>query len=851
MLNNSAEPARLNANSENANSETVQNFQLNKDRALQKKLESASRNKNEAWDTGGGYRVLFTAGAYEVFKHAAISYYTGSVFSEKSTDTVDVRNKLDGNKLSIESIITIKNKENHKCVLSLYHTKSSILVNGKNMQRFIRVDWPAIEVAMKSARTSTGDPVDMNLMNHQLKAAILSVSNSGGNHVNNRHSDKAPGLGCHNPREPLAITDDGMNIGAQQGSSAEGLDATQKTCTRCQRQCKSRAVCCDTCEQWTHYHCEKLSQAEINNIETNSDSEFNCRSCSSQLDMIRLTSSLSLNAPPPCSDLQVLIPPRACKTHFLSDDTHINLNSPTNAITEPLRQATPAHANENVALCGNNQTVLASPTFLVEEINNTNILDQAEEINNTNILDKAVQRTASQWNSNASAQVVHLVTQGPKTTSQYSSAMSNPAVTTKRNPRKPQQAALPDNPHPGIQNTENEDKNEFLGRWEKQLKVKERDLNSREKLLKRQELEHLEASKQIESLRTLVLQLEKRVNDLTSENCILRSKLLAAGPHTEHAPPANGHIPNMTMHNPTHPHPESYQYHHDLDRLRLEMRDQHIDLLKTMVSFSQSSHAPAANNSQMYNPQPFIPPMAMYTGHQVAPPNLGLQFPPAPPMYSANPHHMQHGVRPPMGPYVQPMYASNPMQSGARPPMGPHIPQQQPLHDRANIALVRQMKAMESNMASLRSKVQSIGPLRDQIQSLEGQLSKHKQVNATGENKQVNTTGENETILEYTAEPLLAQVGIGLTGPQASPLSTILQDRDSPADITLNGTALLRPLPPDNTTGMGRAQIPGPQSKIQDSVRTLFVNIPPLHTQAPLVSPGKENPEPPISPVSA
>jgi hypothetical protein len=243
-----------------------------------------------------------------------------------------------------------------------------------------------------------------------------------------------------------------------------------------------------------------------------------------------------------------------------------------------------------------------------------------------------------------------------------------------------------------------DDKSEFLARWEKQLKCRERDLNSRGKLLKRQELEHLEASKQIEALRSLTLQLEKRVNDLTSENSILRSKLLATGPvGTDFSNPT---LNNRSQDQNTGPNRS------DLDAIRIEMRDQHIDLLKTMMS-TQAKQAPSPVNipTPMYHPPPMhtFPPM-QHVFQPRPPPNLGP---------------LPHGAMPFRFPQAQFM------PNNGRPPMGPWDRQAPPVSDQISAAMLQHMKTMEANMVSLKHELQSIDPLRDQLRVLQDQMAGH------------------------------------------------------------------------------------------------------------------------------
>ena len=54
-------------------------------------------------------------------------------------------------------------------------------------------------------------------------------------------------------------------------------------CLICETPCDTNAICCDGCNAWIHYKCEKLSKKEINELKTDDSSLYTCKSCNDLL----------------------------------------------------------------------------------------------------------------------------------------------------------------------------------------------------------------------------------------------------------------------------------------------------------------------------------------------------------------------------------------------------------------------------------------------------------------------------------------------------------------------------------------------------------------------------------------
>ncbi len=130
------------------------NYTLNVKNALQKKFD----NLNTPYDirslvTGGGTMLYLSTVGYELFK-AAIGEHLPTklrMYDVESKQTVDKA----GNNTMTSYKVKYKPKPSLAYTLNFYHTKSSTLVNGKGMDKFLNEDVPMICKAITQANIDT------------------------------------------------------------------------------------------------------------------------------------------------------------------------------------------------------------------------------------------------------------------------------------------------------------------------------------------------------------------------------------------------------------------------------------------------------------------------------------------------------------------------------------------------------------------------------------------------------------------------------------------------------------------------------------------------------------------------
>jgi hypothetical protein len=130
----------------------------------------------------------------------------------------------------------------------LYITKCSILVNGRGAVNFIHRDIKNLHEIIKNT-TVNGLSVDIQQTNLLLSQQLETLLN-----------------------------DMKKNTKQNQQATETQLNEQDEKCVKCNRSCKTRAVLCKN-NHWVHFHCEKLSDSEIEQIESNMKEVYTCSKC--------------------------------------------------------------------------------------------------------------------------------------------------------------------------------------------------------------------------------------------------------------------------------------------------------------------------------------------------------------------------------------------------------------------------------------------------------------------------------------------------------------------------------------------------------------------------------------------
>ncbi|VDI13171.1 Hypothetical predicted protein [Mytilus galloprovincialis] len=271
-------------------------YSLNLEKTLNKKLDSAKRTNVSYRFTGGGFTHVtaeFDAITFEIFRHACDVYFCDS---SNTFDTIKDET-TDANGCKVQTTYKIKENTNDGYTINLsclYLTKSSILVNGKLAANFISKDIKAIHEIMNNTNVN-GMRINVMKMNHLLASQLQDIINNMSH--NTKHADPA------------------------------SVEEQVEKCLKCGRICRSRAVYYKN-GHWVHYKCEKLSKAQILNLEDNkeSTSTYSCQQCiitnSDQKCQLTITNqSLQLDDEPPnIHDIQHINSPTSAQQIMLEEN---------------------------------------------------------------------------------------------------------------------------------------------------------------------------------------------------------------------------------------------------------------------------------------------------------------------------------------------------------------------------------------------------------------------------------------------------------------------------------------------------------------------------------------------------
>ena len=206
---------------------TTTNYRLNKEKAIRKKIDAANREYDvKIEDKRGTLVITCTAAAYEVLRKELNDLYWSPRFTKKCVDIGDKR-ALGHTAPVVETSLSICDPQSsHQLYrINMFHTTSRMDVNGKHYATFISEDLPIVLANLEATSS-------LRRMNESIKKW------------------------CN-----------------------DYLRQSDIRCIVCRRPSKTRAVECTACRRWVHYVCDKLSDREIDALESNSSSMYTCKLC--------------------------------------------------------------------------------------------------------------------------------------------------------------------------------------------------------------------------------------------------------------------------------------------------------------------------------------------------------------------------------------------------------------------------------------------------------------------------------------------------------------------------------------------------------------------------------------------
>ncbi|MCW4344959.1 MAG: hypothetical protein N0E48_16630 [Candidatus Thiodiazotropha endolucinida] len=226
-------------------------YVLNPDKCLRKKLMAAKRQEIEYAVKGGGVVAKLDAVSFELFHISCKDY-----FSNSTDDILNVSrdSAKDGKGNIVQYTYVVYLKDNTSYTVNLYVTKCSLLINGRATYYFIDKHLPEIHHMMSHIKIQ-GIPVNIKKLNELLVSQLQKLSSDS------------------------TITDFKTPKPQRRKIEFSPKPEDNIACIKCSKNCRKRAVECDSCNRWVHYHCDRLDQTEITFIE--STKCYVCKTCNS------------------------------------------------------------------------------------------------------------------------------------------------------------------------------------------------------------------------------------------------------------------------------------------------------------------------------------------------------------------------------------------------------------------------------------------------------------------------------------------------------------------------------------------------------------------------------------------
>ena len=266
-----------------------QNYQLDREKAIKKKLEACHRPGIEiVQQNGGNYTLIFNTATFELVRIAICNDVLVLPVGRKKDQHVTSRSisytpTQDKNGVVVSECIQIRNwnavRENFRgacegqCALTinLFKTSTKCLLNGTHAHIFMDAFKPYLD----SLLSKYSD--DIVAKNQSYKEALQEhISSTAG-------SAKITGA---KQQRPFPKNNGSRKINPHQKKKGQTMDQADSDdeevagrCLHCNRRALTRAVLCETCHTWRHYRCEKLTPQQIDAAETPGGLPYECKSC--------------------------------------------------------------------------------------------------------------------------------------------------------------------------------------------------------------------------------------------------------------------------------------------------------------------------------------------------------------------------------------------------------------------------------------------------------------------------------------------------------------------------------------------------------------------------------------------
>ena len=214
-----------------------------------------------------------SAGIYELYKMSLMSHFEAVMKNEDLPQVVQIKSVKDKKGRIVESQVKVNQRKTskglglHKYTLNLYHTRSSMMVNGREAGTFTE--------AHKAALGHIIIIQNLDSIDDELHSILVRE-------LEKIHSDPI----SPTPQE-RSVKEKVQNLEAlTQGSGAitqlrdQSANVSQQfVCLHCDQSAQMNVIESSFCTNWFHFDCEGLSEEEFQSYDADIDRDYTCVGC--------------------------------------------------------------------------------------------------------------------------------------------------------------------------------------------------------------------------------------------------------------------------------------------------------------------------------------------------------------------------------------------------------------------------------------------------------------------------------------------------------------------------------------------------------------------------------------------
>lgn len=247
--------------------DTERDYTLNYEKAFQKKAVACKADyKVQAEVKHGNYIFSFSAGMYELYRDELREHYERLNDDSRSGVKVTFKDCTDRSGSTVESQIRVFERIGNGCgqqkyVMNLYHTKSRVMVNGKEVSHFNAEHQRIVDKILTSEDVSFLDQELLQSIEDGLKVINCKKPTPK---RQKKHQIAAAPVTCESidpEQAPNVSVSSNLPLfeNANTLVSPEGTDSS--VCPSCM-QITEENVFCSRCENWFHFECEQIPENE-------------------------------------------------------------------------------------------------------------------------------------------------------------------------------------------------------------------------------------------------------------------------------------------------------------------------------------------------------------------------------------------------------------------------------------------------------------------------------------------------------------------------------------------------------------------------------------------------------------